>query len=406
MQTCASSAARRIRVGVLPLSLTGTIGEDQHFGMILAEEMSLALSRFRVVTVISPSGLAHFAGNGDTEAAIRSECGVDLLVRGGIQRDGERLRIWLRLVDLRTCHRVVWGHRFDRENRNFLSSLDEIAVAAVGQLIPQILLIEADRTAVDSLDGATAYNLVLSALPLMKRMDRAPFFLAGEYLARAIDCEPDYSPAYTWYAFWHLFLAAQGWAQDRKAATRKSGVLAARAVLLDPGDAFAVTVDAHVSAFPQRHLIAAANLHERALALNPNLAMAWVLSAVTHACMGDLVEAERRYNHYQKFSPFDPSQIFFASVSMLINLLKRDYEAVVAAGRTATQLAPSLRDAYKPYLSALGHLGRTQESAFVRARLLAIEPDFSVEGYVTTSALERESDRQHLGKGLRLAGAS
>jgi TolB-like protein len=407
MQTYSETTGGRTHVGVLPLSLIGPTGADpHHLGIALAEEISSALSRFRVVIIVSTSWLAHFAGDDADEAAIRSECGVDFLVRGSIQWVGAHLRIWLRLVDLRTGHRVGWAHRFDRENHDFLSLLDEIAVAAVGQIIPQVLRIESDRTAVDSLDGATAYNLVLRAVQLMMRMDRVSFFEASEYLARAIDREPDYSPAYTWYAFWQLFLVAQGWAQDSSAVTRKSEALAAKAVSLDPGDAFAVTVNAHISVFQQRHLIAAANLHERALTLNPNLAMAWALSAITHTCMGEWVEAEKRYNHYQKFSPFDPSHIFFASLPMQINLLKRDYEAVVAAGRAATQLVPLLRDAYKPYLSALGHLGRTQESAFVRARLLSIEPDFSVEGYITTSALERACDRQHLAKGLRLAGVS
>ena len=40
----------------------------------------------------------------------------------------------------------------------------------------------------------------------------------------------------------------------------------------------------------------------------------------------------------------------------------------------------------------------------VRRRLLAIEPDFTVERFIATSPLERESDRDHYAEGLRLAG--
>ncbi len=40
----------------------------------------------------------------------------------------------------------------------------------------------------------------------------------------------------------------------------------------------------------------------------------------------------------------------------------------------------------------------------MRRRLLIIEPDFTVERFITTSPLERESDRDHYAQGLRLAG--
>ena len=35
---------------------------------------------------------------------------------------------------------------------------------------------------------------------------------------------------------------------------------------------------------------------------------------------------------------------------------------------------------------------------------MAIEPDFTVERFITTSPLERESDRDLFAEGLRLAG--
>ena len=43
------------------------------------------------------------------------------------------------------------------------------------------------------------------------------------------------------------------------------------------------------------------------LTLNPNLAMAWALSAVTYAYAGDPDEAERRNNRYKKLSRSTPT---------------------------------------------------------------------------------------------------
>ena len=55
-------------------------------------------------------------------------------------------------------------------------------------------------------------------------------------------------------------------------------------------------------------------LHERALSLNPNLAMAWALSAVAYAYLGEPDEAERRNNRYKQLSPLDPHAFFFDGV--------------------------------------------------------------------------------------------
>jgi hypothetical protein len=45
-----------------------------------------------------------------------------------------------------------------------------------------------------------------------------------------------------------------------------------------------------------------------------------------------------------------------------------------------------------------------EEAVAARRRLLAMEPGFTVERFLSTSPLERESDRQHVAEGFRLAG--
>jgi len=398
------SARGGARVGVMPLQLVGTTEEEAHLAPGLAEEITTALSRFRWMFVVSSMSLARFAQDNRDENAVRRVFGIDFLLDGSIQRVRSRLRITLRLLDLRAGNQVVWARRFDRQSNDLLSLQDEIAAEVVAQIDPEILLIEARRTATRPAVDVNSYDLVLRALPLMNRMEREPFMKAGGYLSRAIELEPDYAAAHAWYAYWHVFLVGQNWADDPKLMMQNAGEIAERAIVLDPYDARALTIAGHVRAFLHRRLREAASLHERALLLNPNLAMAWALSAVTYAYMGDTDEAESRNNRYKKLSPFDPYAFMFDAFFTLIFLLKRDYESAVAAGRASTQMAPSLSAGFKPYLSALGHLGRTQEAAVARRRLLTLEPDFTIERFLLTTPLERESDRQHFAEGLRHAG--
>ncbi|MSP02393.1 MAG: hypothetical protein EXR07_15280 [Acetobacteraceae bacterium] len=392
-------------VGVLPMQCIGLSEEDSYLGPGLADEITSALSRFRWMFVVSSSSLMRFAQDNRDEAAIRRAFGIDFLLDGTIHRTRNKLRITLRLLDLRAGNQIVWARRFDRQANDLLTVQDEIAAEVVAQIDPEILLIEAKRSAARTRVNATAYDLVLRSIPLMTRFDRDSFRQAGEYLAQAITLEPDYAAAHAWYAYWHVFLVGQDWAEDPGDTMRRGGELAERAIILDPHDAKALTIAGHVRAFLHHSLNEAAALHERALELNPNLSMAWALSAITYAYKGDAEEAERRNNRYKLLSPLDPLAFFFDSVFGMIHLLKHEYQAAVTVGRAVTQLNPSFSGGYKPYLSALGHLGREQEAATILRKLLTIEPDFTVERFLAKTALEATSDRAHYAEGLRQAGA-
>ena len=249
------------RVGVLPMQVVGGTASDAHLGPGLAEEISTALARFRWMFVVASTSLARHVAEQGSDAGIRRAFGVDFLVDGTIQRGGDRIRINVKLLDLRANNHIVWARRFDREASDLLSLQDEIAAEVVAQIDPEILLIEARHTAAHPPVDATAYDLLLRAIPLMSRMDREPYLQAGDYLAQAIALEPDYAAAHAWYAYWHIFLVGQAWADDPPAVMRRASELAERAIILDPYDARALTIAGHVRAFLHRQPREAAALH-------------------------------------------------------------------------------------------------------------------------------------------------
>ncbi len=392
------------RIGVLPLQLIGTSEVEAHLSTGLAEEITSALARFRWMFLVSSSSLARYATQTRDETAIRRAFGIDFLLDGTIQRVGERLRVALRLLDLRVGNQVVWSRRFDREIHDLLTMQDEIAAEVVAQIDPEILLIEAQRVTQRPPHDATGYDLVLRAIPLIGRLDRVQFMQAGELLTQAVAQEPEYAAAHAWFAYWQMFLVGQQWADDPQAAMIEAGRLADRAITLDPQDGKALAIAGHVRSFLNHRLREALALHERALSINPNLAMAWNLSGVAHAYLGDLDEADRRIQRYKKLSPFDPHAFFFDTARIIVALLQHRHADAAETGREVSQMNPAFSAACKPYLSALGHLGHTEEANIVRARLLSIEPDFTVKGFLANSPFERPQDRDHYAKGLLLAG--
>lgn len=393
------------RVGVMPLQLIGTTEAEAHLGVGLAEEITSALARFRWMFLVSSNSLARFATQTRDENAIRRAFDIHFLLDGTVQRVQGRLRIAMRLLDLRAGNQVVWSRRFDRLAGDLLALQDEIAAEVVGQIDPEILLIESQRVAAARPTAdATAYDLLLRALALIDRLERPLFMQAGDLLRQAIALEPDYAAAYAWYAWWHVLLVGQDWGQDAQAGIIQAGQFAERAVTLDPQDAKALTIAGHVRAYLHRRLRESIALHERALALNPNLAMAWGLSGIAFTYMGDLDEGERRLRRHKKLSPLDPHAFFFDTGLCFIALLRQDHATAVTIGRSVSEINPAFSGACKPYLAALGHFGLDEEAATVRARLLAIEPNFTLRRFLRACPFEKREHREHYADGLRRAG--
>ena len=389
-----------VKVGVLPLQMIGTGVEEAHLSLGLAEEVTAALARFRWMFLVSSSSLAPLPGR--DEAIMRRSFGLDFLVDGSVQRVGRRLRITLRLLDLREGNQIVWARRFDREPEDLLSLQDEIAAEVVAQIDPEIMLIEGRRAGRRQRSESTAYDLVLRALPLIVRLRRDEFTQAGDMLARALELEPEYAAAHAWRAYWGMFCVGQGWAEGTDVAER-TGYHAERAIALDPQDARGLTIAGHVRAFLHHRPREALELHGRALALNPNLVTAWGLSATNLIYVGELDEAARRFSRYKRLSPTDPNAFFFDSTMGLLEFVRRDYAAAVLLGRRASELNPCFTAGLRYYLAALGHAGLAQEAATVRARLLAIEPHCTVQQAIRRSPLEQASETEHFAAGLRAA---
>jgi len=267
-----------------------------------------------------------------------------------------------------------------------------------------MLLIETKRGAARHAPKPTVYDLILLSIPLITRLEQNGFMRAGAYLRQAIALDPDHAASHAWYAAWYALLISQNWASDVCHARRQAALLAERATSLAPDSAGAFTMSGHVRAFINNRPLEAAALHEHALQLNPNLAPAWALSAITQVFLGHPREAERRYARYKALSPLDPYSFMFDGLFTVVHVLRHDHATAVTAGRAVTQLHPGYSAGYKPYLAALGHLGRVEEAAAVLRRLMTIEPDFTVERCLKSVPLQRAADRAHFAEGLRLAG--
>ena len=398
----AASARGPKRGSVIGVCVLNAIGmpSKEYLAFALAEEIATSLARIRGLIVISTGSVA--AGRAEARELHR-ELGLDLLLDGSLQQVDDRLRVTIKLVDAASGI-VCWTAQFDYDHSDLFHVQQDVAALVSAGLEPELPMIAAEQIKRAGIGSEGAYELILRAISRIHLLDRRSFMEAGELLSRAIDLEPEYSPAYSWLALWHVFLVGQGWARDARASIARAGDVAEHAVMLDPNDARGLAIAGHVRAFLHRRLDEALPLHERALSINPSLPLAWHLSGVAQAYKGNLEEARRRVEQCRRLAPRDPHSFYADGAAIIIELLSRNHEAAAMIGRRVTQLHPRFSAAYKPYLSALGHLGEGKEASLVYRRLLQLEPDFTVRAFRATSPFSLREHVDHYASGLNLAG--
>jgi len=390
----------RIRVGVLPF-LASRSKHEERLSLSLSQEIAAALARFRWFDVICPISLVGTPSGRPMAERLRDHPELDYVVDGSLTGHGENFRISVRLLDLKRCATPVWSERFKLAVGE-LHQLDELVTARiVGQIDPIILYIEG-QPARRRRYGAT--GVLLLAIPLMFSMERKKYEEAGRLIDHALETEPDNAMISAWAAYWQVFYVGQGWASDGQQALKTAQEHALRAIRIDPGNAEALGIYAHICSFLEKDFESAVYYFDRSLRYNPNLAFIWGLSAATYSYIGQPDAALFRLEKYRKLAPFDPYSYIFEPVHILAYIEKGDYEEAVAIGRRAVRIAPRFSNSYKPLIAALGHLGRHDEAKIFIEQLLALEPSFTIQRFGQNYPMKDPDIRERYLTGLRLAG--
>lgn len=159
-------------IAVLPFEAGDADGQ---LGAGLAEDITGVLSFFGDLSVIASESTALYADEGAPPQQIARELGVAHLVAGSVERQGEALRIQVRLLDGVTG-RQIWSQRYDAEGSDLFSVRDDVARSIAAQMGESSGPLAADvlaRSKRKDTDQLEAYELVLMAADLRHRFNKA-----------------------------------------------------------------------------------------------------------------------------------------------------------------------------------------------------------------------------------------
>jgi adenylate cyclase len=300
---------------------------------------------------------------------------------------------------------TVWTEVIEFAPDELFDVQDRLVERIVSQIAPNIHKEELQRALRQRPESMTAYDLTLQALHLMDYMDKETFSKARDVLRQAMDDDPHFAMPVAWSVWWNIIWVGQAWSTDPARDLAAAQELAERAISLDPNNALALAMMAHLRSYLMHDYDAALAFFDRALRAGPSHAIVATMYAVTLAYLGRGEEAVRNAKLAIRLSPFDPRMFLFHCIAGFAHFAAGLYEDAAKYARASNAASPRFTANVRILIASLAAIGDDKEARAAAARLLELEPEFTLSGYERTLLPYREPQvRAYFLSSLRSAG--
>jgi adenylate cyclase len=317
-----------------------------------------------------------------------------------VRKASGKVRITGQLIDAVTGTHI-WADRFERDLTDVFALQDEVTAAVVSAIHPKLLQAEIAMATRRRPENLTAYEFYLRAMHQSYLTTREGVAETLRLAHRALELDPRFGLVAALAGFCHMRSVTLGYADDPQFARKEAVRLLRLALSVDDGDpdtlVWASTISAWMVGDPESEI----EMADRAVALNPNSSLAWGCRGWVYKIAGLSEEAVRSFERGIRMSPIDPllHRAFVGMGTAFIEL--RRFDEAIVAGKKALRQTSSYAPAYRCLASAFAHLGRDAEADEAAARLLELDPAFTISAWIARGG---QSNAKLLIEGLRKAG--
>jgi TolB-like protein/class 3 adenylate cyclase/cytochrome c-type biogenesis protein CcmH/NrfG len=397
-----------LSIVVLPFTNAGHDADQEYFADGITEDLTTDLSRIPGAFVIAPATAFRYKGKGTDVRQVGRELAVRYALQGSARRIADSVRINAQLVDTSNAAQL-WAERFDGEVVQLAKVHDQVTHGIAGALKAALTEAENQRVLRERPNNPDAVDLTMRGWALLnKGASRESTLQARQLLEAALRLSPDHLPALNGLAQAMLIQWQSTWyARSSEEHLKELDHVVDRALAVQPDDALASYHRGYVLKRRQKDLNQALAAFERAIALDPNLAVAHNYLGQIKVFLGRSNEAAEHTLKAIQLSPHDPQLALWYYQLALTYIHEQRYDEAVQWARRGLQVNPNVRYTYRVLAAALALSGRVDEAKRAAAEMLRRYPGESISTFLTRepwpNAKYRAGQNREI-TGMRLAG--
>ena len=194
------------------------------------------------------------------------------------------------------------------------------------------------------------------------------------------------------------------WVEDRGSEVADAAKLARRAVELGKEDAVALSMAANALVIVVGEIEEGAAVIDRALALNPNLAWAWLTSGFARISLGELELAIQHVTRAMRLSPQDP-QMFAMEIAVAVaHLFSGRFDQALSWAEKAVQERSNFFVGTCIVAASAALAGKGARADKAMGQLRDLNPALRISNLKHMQPFRRPEQLTTLAQGLRKAG--
>jgi DNA-binding winged helix-turn-helix (wHTH) protein/TolB-like protein/Tfp pilus assembly protein PilF len=328
-------------LAVLPFQTVGEKTGDEYVGIAMADALITKLGNSGKIVIRPTSAIQKYAGAPRDVKASGVEQGVDAVLDGRIQREGDRVRVTVQLTRVRDGVQL-WADAFDERFTDVFRLEDEFSDRVARSICLKLTGEQSGHLAKLSTKNSDAYQAYIRGRYFWNRRTETALTKGLRYFQQAVRLDPNFAEAHAGVADSYALLGLYGFLPPKEAFLPAEDA-AKKALGMNDDLAEAHATLGLVYFYYHWNSLAAEREFRRALDSNPNYAMAHSWNGQDLATMDRMPEALAETELAQQDDPL--SLIVSSNAGLILGLAGR-YEQAIETLNKALEIDPTFSRAH------------------------------------------------------------
>jgi TolB-like protein/Tfp pilus assembly protein PilF len=328
----------------LPFADMSEAGDQAWFAEGIAEELLIALSKIKPLSVMARTSSFAFRGTNKTVAQIADILGVQAVLEGSVRRSEDRVRVTAQLVDAHSGFHI-WSGSYERQITDIFELQDELARSVVEALRIELHVDPSTPLVAEQTLIPEAYDWFIRGRAAFDWANPVGILHSVRYFEKAVEADPGYAMAWGYISFVRNLMML-----FRSFDVAGPPTIAAmeQALALDPKQSEALAVKALMTQLLDHDWETAGRLYQQAIASSEN---PWAVGSYAIFYLQFIHQQRQAIKLFATAEKLDPLHAGIKANLAGILYFAGDNDGAIRKAREALQLDPE-------HLLAIEHLIR------------------------------------------------